>query len=492
MRTRLAKPYPAVTLVITLLLFVNMASLATAVTTSSVMSLPRCTSLPEPRQMHGAAVIGNRLYVFGGEVPARNQKGEMGARSVLSAEIWPDGKLLTWKTERPLPECRSYISGSVEVVNNRIYIISGLRVPENELLVDNYGTQTQDVLWTSVQSDGGLAEWTKSQPFPGLPVDNAATCSNEKFLFLLGGQSGKEILDTVRIAEFAPDGSPTKWRAGTPLPCKLWFHGAAILENLIYVWGGLKGASPSQVNDQCYSAPVASDGTIGQWKQEGRMPNPVYSAGFCGFNDYLVAIAGRFMTAAPTNSIHFAMLNGRGVGQWQQVNTDLDARVFHAVGLDRSRGILFVTGGRMKTTARTSDPSKLLDTVQAFRLSQSSRLDSSRIAQAPPAPAVAATAAKAVEEAAKTGKPCLLLFYSPEVPACRRLWDSVITNPKFAEAAKPFQFGMVDVNKETNLCYKYGVFKAPALAVLSRDGKVERRSYAIYRLEDALGFLAGK
>ncbi|MCX7719556.1 MAG: kelch repeat-containing protein, partial [Candidatus Sumerlaeaceae bacterium] len=74
--------------------------------------LKQCTELPDGRQMHGAAVVGPRLYVFGG---GSNQGGW--DNSVISAEIRPDGNLSQWRSETPMPERRHYIGMSIEVVN---------------------------------------------------------------------------------------------------------------------------------------------------------------------------------------------------------------------------------------------------------------------------------------------------------------------------------------------------------------------------------------
>src|SRR5262249_53312969 len=83
-----------------------------------MMHLKQCTRLPSARQMHGCAVIGTRLYTFGGAVNLTGWEN-----SVISADILADGNLGTWREERAMPERRSYIGTSIELVNNRIYII---------------------------------------------------------------------------------------------------------------------------------------------------------------------------------------------------------------------------------------------------------------------------------------------------------------------------------------------------------------------------------
>ena len=43
---------------------------------SPQLSLLRCNKLLQPTQMHGTAVVGNRIYIFGGNVLPKGQPVE--------------------------------------------------------------------------------------------------------------------------------------------------------------------------------------------------------------------------------------------------------------------------------------------------------------------------------------------------------------------------------------------------------------------------------
>lgn len=55
------------------------------------------TPIPDPRQMYGTAVLGDYLYVIGGN----NKNGYL--NTVLKASIMPDGTLGKWTFTTPLP-----------------------------------------------------------------------------------------------------------------------------------------------------------------------------------------------------------------------------------------------------------------------------------------------------------------------------------------------------------------------------------------------------
>lgn len=442
-----------------------------------VFSLLRCTKLPLLTQMHGCAVVGTRLYVIAG-----NTRPDGWLNFVRSAEIQKDGRLGDWRDERPLPEMRHYINQSVEVVNNRIYVIGGA-IADQPLALDNQTRRASNVLWTTVGADGTLSEWKASEPFTASPASCIATCSDEKRLYVVGGSSDSGISTEVTVGDLAADGSPANWRKGTPLPTPLWFHGSAIIDDTMYVWGGLTARSSESISAKTFSATVSADGTVGAWREESPMPYPTYSAAFCGFNDYLVAIGGRYKGAVFTNAIWYARIENKRVGQWQLLNTDLDTRVYHSLGLDKSRGFVYVTGGQYKST--TQALGNLLDTVQAFQISQPQQAKLDVSAAAPPAGVKFRSLLEARSAAAKSGKQILAFFYSPEVPGCKRFWDSVIATPEFQAAVQQYELAMFDVSKDDpSICSRYGVFKFPSLAILSANGDMVRMSYTMRTMDN--------
>jgi hypothetical protein len=436
--------------------------------------------------MHGCAVVGPRVYVFGGnrEVDGKEEWLD----SVISSEILPTGDLGPWREERALPERRHYIGSSVEVVNNRIYVIAGSVAAQRdtpESLVDN----TRDALWTTVQADGRFAPWSRSEPFPGEPRACLATCSNDRYLFVTGGLILRtRISDSVVRATIGPDGAPTAWGEVARLPRPLWFHGAAIMDDVMYVWGGVISNKTTDINPDVFAADVHADGTLGPWRVVSKMPLPVYASAFCGFNDHLVCIGRRYAGAKETGGIWYTRLTDGVPGNWTLVDTDLNARVYLTLGLDKTRGWIFIPGGRFRDTqAKAKGP--ILNSVQAFHIPQPPQAAFRAAAGAPIQAATAGvTVYPLVEALARAGqekKPVLVFFHSPAVPAARRVWESVVASPEFKQISQTHIWAEVDISRESsNMVYEYGVFKVPALVKLAPTGQRVGPATPLAKVED--------
>ena len=154
---------------------VSMAVLALAVascfaqgaTSANKFQLLKAGKLPRPMLMHGTAIVGNRMYVMGGNFEEQLPSGKVidhWPKAVYSAEIKADATLGAWRPETPLPETRAYIENSVQVINDRIYILGG-NVHPTETSIESDYRHSNDVLWTRVNRDGTLAPWQKSEPF---------------------------------------------------------------------------------------------------------------------------------------------------------------------------------------------------------------------------------------------------------------------------------------------------------------------------------------
>lgn len=463
---------------------------AQAPATGPVFSLKRPTQLPDEIQMHGSAVVGDRIYVFGGGTMKIGW-----SNAVFSAAIYRNGDLSPWRNETPMLERRYYIENSVAVVNNRIYVVGGATAADSKTPHEQ-SVPARDALWTSVKPDGTLTEWRHSAQFPDQARANAATCSSDRNLYILGGKAGTAISNSVLMADFDAQGAPINWRPVATLPRPLWFHGAAVIDDRMYVWGGMFQPQNNVLNDKVYSAKVNSDGTLGAWETEPiPMTVPMYSSAFCGFNDYLIAVSGRFANGVMTNNISFTRLVNKHPQQWVMLQTDLESRVYQSAALDRVRGIVFVTGGRFKATS--ADAGKVLPAVQAFQIPQpaESRLV---VQQATPAgatvyggvgtPVATATAmagtaaglprlAIALEQAKSTRSNVVAFFYSPEVPASKRVWDNMISQARFRQTLGNRILAGVDVSgADSQFCYKYGVFRVPSVVEIGADGAAKLTS----------------
>lgn len=445
---------------------------------AQAISLPNVGKLPQKMQMHGTALIGNRMYVFGGDL-AGGANSTLWSSNVQSALIDTSSAAIgEWRDEQPLPELRAYMTNCVEVVNDRIYIVGGVLAtnPTSESNTRPVNTVT----WTKVKPDGRLEPWRLSPPFPGEPLLLTATCSTDDSLVLIGGLS-KEGKREVYAASFSADGEPTNWRQIGALPGPLYNHGACIQEDRIYVWGGM--TAPRMPNARVFSAEF-KDGKLGQWRDEQPMPDPTYGAAACGINDYLVSVAGRRAGSQPSSDIWFARIADGRVSGWAKMETNLEATVYHNMGLLKSNGWVFVTGGQNKKKP-TADDGFIVGNVQAFKI-PSAAAGGTAIAAGLP------TVEQALQQAKSSGKKAMVFFYSPAVPACKRVWDNVISKPEFASMTANHVVGAVDTSqKDTTWSYKLGVFRVPCLVELNPDGTAARKSPGLTNAEDVQSFLTG-
>ncbi len=187
--------------------------------------------------------------------------------------------------------------------------------------------------------------------------------------------------------------------------------------------------------------------------------------------------------APPTNDIWYAQLKNGEVTSWQKIPTDLDTRLYMALGLDETNGYIFINGGRYRLEAGLSGPTHLVSEVAAFKLTtgsgQAAKKDTATVAALP-----------ALEKAlAATGKkPVLAYFFSPEVPGCKRFEESVLSGRMESLKAK-FTLAGVDSSKDAKTTSKYNVFRVPCLALIAPDGKLQKASLRLQTASDLDEFL---
>lgn len=450
-------------------------STAPAVIAAPAMTLADAGPIPQNMQMHGTALIGDRMYVFGGDLAGGAQT--LWSNRVQSARVDTSTfKLGPWREEQAMPDMRSYLTNAVETVNDRVYILGGIVAAR---ATDEKSTQrVKSVTWSRVKPDGTLETWRKSQDFPGEAVLMAASCSTDKNLLLVGGLA-TEGTDQVLACDLAPDGEPVNWRVVGRLPMPLYNHGASYQNGRIYVWGGQ--TETSTPNARVISAPF-TDGQVGEWREEEPMTEPVSAAACCGINDYLVSIGGWTRQVEPTRDIWFAHIGSGGrISQWQKVETDLAPTIYHSLGLLKDNGCVFVTGGQAKSSRKARG--SILNTVQAFKI---------------PAPAKVHQVAtgwpsldKALATAKSDNKSVLVFFHSPAVPASERIWNEIVGQPEFQTLAGNRISAAVDTSTDTEWCYKLGVFRVPCVVEVSADGKAVRKSEVLNAPQDVRQFLSG-
>jgi len=449
------------------------------------------TPLPEGRQMYGAAVLGNSLYVIGG-----NWARDGYTANCCRAPILPDGSLGAWTETTPMPQPRSYIGNATLALNDMIYVVGGFLNDETKF---SYNT----AIWSRPGPDGNLGPWQESPPFAAAGRDCLTVVSTPGFIHVLGGSVGSrnptaEVITGVVDAE----GRIAAWEPGPPMPVQLWFHHAAALAGRVWVWGGLTGAQPNTASNRVYSASILGTGRIGEWREESqRLPMPIYAASNATAGPFLMTFCPRDINGTPGNDIWVATVGAEGLSPWMRLTSELPCKLYNSAATDYRRGVVYLPGGRLSHDVHQLDP-----TVYLFRLSAQAR-EQSEVAAAPPgaAPGAAATpaaqstamavsssmmattgqgadsytfqtAGRLAQEAAPgfltyaqakaaaaqaPPRPLILYFHSAMAKPCK-LQEEILKSPQFQAVAAQGAFAWVDIRENPQLAQQMGVFRVPA------------------------------
>lgn len=454
-------------------------------------------SLPEPRQMYGTAVLGDYLYVIGGDSKAGVEK------SVLKALILPDGTLWSWSQTTPLPHPLMYIGNTTMVLHDVLYVVGGYD-PDRRI-------HKQTILWTRPKPNGELEPWKESTPFPGEGIDNSVVVSTPGHIHLIGGYTQRnQPTNVVWSAVINDRGDFVSWKSAPPLPVPLWFHNAAVVSGRVWVWGGLTTAKNTSVNALVYSAPVLADGTLGQWRNEPfSLPKPFYSAACTSSGPYLLSFCPRYAGGTESNDIWFAEITERGISPWQKMDTDLKAKLYLGVATDFRRGVIFLPGGRITYPVKKS----LDETVYVFRLTkkateppdarvvstitipdESSNLPhlSFLYLREKPKDAFAEFLPYEVgrEKSLQTKLPLIVYFHSPTARPCETQ-RQVLQQFNFANYKDKLIFTWVDTTLFPQLVQQMGVFKVPCWIYFDASGNELKRKVGIINESELQSWLFG-
>jgi kelch-like protein 19 len=149
--------------------------------------------LTTDRYIHGAALIGDHLYVIGGHV--RDQGGGKG--STEWTRIGEDGAIERWRSASPLLFPR--FLAAVTAAGNRLFVLGGYD-----------GNYMSSVERAEIRSDGSLGPWSAATPLTA-PREGSAAISLEGTIYLMGGSREGVYLRDVEMAWVNENGEPGHW-----------------------------------------------------------------------------------------------------------------------------------------------------------------------------------------------------------------------------------------------------------------------------------------
>jgi hypothetical protein len=310
-----------------------------------------------PTQMAGAAVVGDYLYILGGNNLVEGDTGR-----VFRLKIDPaTGALSACTAMTTLPAMNNfvYIGEQVEATTDSIYICGGG--------YNTTGPNRNNVTSIGVDSNGNFSSpaWKESPAFPGGydPELGSAAIAQNGYIYAMGGDSASgtpPLYDICVYAQTQADGNLGTFATGATLPSACYFNANAAIGNNIILHRGLttKGVNTSVTSD-IYVNTVNNDGSMGSWVQQtsANLPAGRYNLGLVAVGDTVFAIGGRASGGTPQNNVWRAQMTGSSLGAWQ---TSTDAQLpdgvrYHAVVYSPTSKSLYVVSIRRASDGAVSN-----------------------------------------------------------------------------------------------------------------------------------------
>jgi hypothetical protein len=182
-----------------------------------------------------------------------------------SAPINADGSLGAWRTETEPADGWMWSRLGLASHNTRLYLFGGAW--------PNSSTMSDAVYVASPDANGRVTAWTPTEAMP----EGRGHVSVHFFdgrAYIAGGiTSGLTILDSAYSAPVNSDGSLGEWRPEEKLPCTLWQHSSVIAGDSIFLFGGMTGYSGGYVTDIYRGVIEPGTGRILKWEDVGDMPS---------------------------------------------------------------------------------------------------------------------------------------------------------------------------------------------------------------------------
>jgi len=261
--------------------------------------------LPSPRFRSAIAVIGDTIYMFGGRSATGGLTDTIFSAPVSDPTNWID-------TGKKLPV--SIYSFNVLVVGDALYIYGG-------------NTSSRPILYAHVSDP---TTWTQigSMPYGAPEVNSAATVIGDR-IYLFGGKSGLNNASTVIYS--AHVSNPTVVGQIGSLPQVI--QGASLLTigDRMYLYGG--GGAGSSMYNTILSAPI-SDPT--SWTAAGTLPVAMRTSAIVVVNDMAYIIGNNVNAKIYATSISRQKpnyYNQSWITNWQTVDpsSDLSSVTFDGV-----------------------------------------------------------------------------------------------------------------------------------------------------------------
>lgn len=271
--------------------------------------------LPSTTQMAGAAVLGDNLYVIGGNNAADGDTSSVW-RLKISEAVGSLG-VAEAVTHLPASNNYNYLSEQVATTGTSIYVAGGGW--------NAAGPNRNNATYIKADASGNfVGDWQQTAAFPGgydPELGAAVICSNGYLYAFCGDGETVSIHSTCVYAKVNEDGTLGAFQTGTAFPAACYFTAAAAVGNYIIATPGLTTKNDNATaSNKVYVCRVNADGTMGAWVEQtaAAMPEARYGGAMIAVDKTLFYIGGRAVGAAVKNNVWRAVFDPAtgALGAW--------------------------------------------------------------------------------------------------------------------------------------------------------------------------------
>ena len=217
----------------------------------SVGAFERVGTLPAPRAGHCMVEIHHRLYLFGGVVGS-TRAGSKASSVVLDLDA--EGKVTSATDGPEIPEAVMHLT--CEIAGDWVYVLGGR---------DQRSQSTKLSARARIGADRTLGAFEEQTPLSPDRSHHASFVRDGR-LYVLGGLTGDPTATYTdrKDAVFAPiaeDGTLGEWVAAGSLPKSLSVSSAQLYRDAVYLFGGLEDGQ--RFSDKIRRATFETDGVFG-------------------------------------------------------------------------------------------------------------------------------------------------------------------------------------------------------------------------------------
>lgn len=245
------------------------------------------------------------IYVAGGKLSSN-----VPTDAVMYAAVNPDGSLAEWRSASPLPGQR-YLH-AVAADENYLYLSGGWN---SEAPADQ---EAYKDAWRAPFLDGGgIGAWERLRDLPQ-PIRIHDSIVANGYLYLIGGFTGEDTLNTVFYAKIEPGGLGPWQQTANHMPRSLRGLSAAVVGNFLYVTGGFY--TDKNASADVYVTTLQANGDLSPWRQARSLRKATNYHQALIHNDRLVIIGGtnRSDSNPAFPDVYSAAIDAGGnLGEWR-------------------------------------------------------------------------------------------------------------------------------------------------------------------------------